>query len=145
MPDLRLWQPRRCESCRRYHDLINDEKQPDMYEKDILPNLTKAKPSHSPRLQYPFPENRTAQEYRRIHDCPQGPGHTVRSEYTIGRGVPCLYAVYQDYSGNCRDIAFAYGHGIGGSRAGLLETSFRERPRPIFSVSRLFFAAAYPS
>ena len=57
---------------------------------------------------------------------PKGPGHTVRSEYQIGRGVPCLFAVYQDYTGNCRDIAFAYGHGIGGGRAGLLETTFRE-------------------
>ena len=57
---------------------------------------------------------------------PKGPGHTVRSEYQIGRGVPCLFAVYQDYTGNCRDTAFAYGHGIGGGRAGLLETTFRE-------------------
>ncbi len=107
--------------------LINDEKQPDMYEKDILPNLTEGKAlafAHGFNIHFQRivpPKNIDV-----FMIAPKGPGHTVRSEYTIGRGVPCLYAVYQDYSGNCRDIAFAYGHGIGGSRAGLLETSFRE-------------------
>lgn len=107
--------------------LINDEKQPDMYEKDILPNLTEGKAlafAHGFNIHFQRivpPANIDV-----FMIAPKGPGHTVRSEYTIGRGVPCLYAVFQDYTGNCRDIAFAYGHGIGGSRAGLLETSFRE-------------------
>jgi ketol-acid reductoisomerase len=107
--------------------LINDEKQPDMYEKDILPNLTEGKAlafAHGFNIHFQRivpPKNIDV-----FMIAPKGPGHTVRSEYTIGRGVPCLYAVYQDYSGSCRDIAFAYGHGIGGSRAGLLETTFRE-------------------
>ncbi len=107
--------------------LINDEKQPDMYEKDILPNLTEGKAlafAHGFNIHFQRivpPANIDV-----FMIAPKGPGHTVRSEYQIGRGVPCLYAVYQDYSGNCRDIAFAYGHGIGGGRAGLLETSFRE-------------------
>ena len=57
---------------------------------------------------------------------PKGPGHTVRSQYQAGRGVPALFAVYQDYSGQARDKAFDYGFGIGAARAGLLETSFRE-------------------
>ncbi|HOO61633.1 MAG TPA: ketol-acid reductoisomerase [Bacillota bacterium] len=107
--------------------LINDEKQPEMYEKDILPNL---KPGQALAFAHGFNIH-----YQRIVPpkdidvfmiAPKGPGHTVRMEYERGRGVPCLFAVYQDYTGNCRDIAFDYGHGIGGSRAGLLETSFRE-------------------
>ena len=56
---------------------------------------------------------------------PKGPGHTVRSEYTIGRGVPCLVAVHQDATGRAMDIALAYAAGIGGSRAGVLETTFK--------------------
>lgn len=107
--------------------LINDEKQADMYEKDIFPNLSEGKAlafAHGFNIHFQRivpPANIDV-----FMIAPKGPGHTVRSEYQIGRGVPCLYAVYQDYTGNCRDIAFAYGHGIGGGRAGLLETSFRE-------------------
>ena len=56
---------------------------------------------------------------------PKGPGHTVRSEYQIGRGVPCLIAVYQDASGRAHDIGLAYAAGIGGSRAGVLDTTFQ--------------------
>ena len=107
--------------------LINDEKQADMYEKDILPNLSEGKAlafAHGFNIHFQRivpPANIDV-----FMIAPKGPGHTVRSEYQIGRGVPCLFAVYQDYTGNCRDIAFAYGHGVGGGRAGLLETSFRE-------------------
>ncbi|HEY9648571.1 MAG TPA: ketol-acid reductoisomerase [Chroococcidiopsis sp.] len=57
---------------------------------------------------------------------PKGPGHLVRRTYTQGEGVPCLFAVYQNASGQARDRAMAYGKGIGGSRAGMLETTFRE-------------------
>jgi ketol-acid reductoisomerase len=57
---------------------------------------------------------------------PKGPGHTVRSQYLEGRGVPSLIAVYQDYSGRARDYALAYASGIGAGRAGILETTFRE-------------------
>jgi ketol-acid reductoisomerase len=57
---------------------------------------------------------------------PKGPGHLVRRTYTQGEGVPCLFAVYQDASGQARDRAMAYAKGIGGTRAGILETSFRE-------------------
>jgi len=57
---------------------------------------------------------------------PKGPGHTVRSQYLEGRGVPSLIAVHQDYSGKARDYALAYASGIGSGRAGILETTFRE-------------------
>jgi len=57
---------------------------------------------------------------------PKGPGHTVRSQYLEGKGVPCLIAVYQDYTGRAKDYALAYAKGIGGSRAGILETTFKE-------------------
>jgi ketol-acid reductoisomerase len=56
---------------------------------------------------------------------PKAPGHTVRSEYQAGKGTPCLIAVYQDATGKAWDLAKAYGAGIGGARAGLLETTFR--------------------
>lgn len=57
---------------------------------------------------------------------PKGPGHTVRSQYQEGKGVPCLVAVYQDYTGKAKDIALAYAKAIGGTRAGVLETTFKE-------------------
>ena len=57
---------------------------------------------------------------------PKGPGHTVRSEYVRGGGVPCLIAIDQDSSGNAHDIALAYASGVGGGRSGIIETNFRE-------------------
>ena len=57
---------------------------------------------------------------------PTGPGHTVRSLYTVGKGVPCLVAVEQDATGKCYDIAFAYIAGIGGARAGIMETTMHD-------------------
>ena len=57
---------------------------------------------------------------------PKGPGHTVRSEYQKGGGVPCLIAVHQDASGNAHDVALAYASGVGGGRSGIIETNFRE-------------------
>ena len=57
---------------------------------------------------------------------PKGPGHTVRSQYEEGKGVPCLVAVYQNATGKARDVALAYAFGIGGARGGILETTFRE-------------------
>ncbi|HNQ92794.1 MAG TPA: ketol-acid reductoisomerase [Alphaproteobacteria bacterium] len=57
---------------------------------------------------------------------PKGPGHTVRGEYQKGGGVPCLFAVHQDASGQARDLALAYASGVGGGRSGIIETSFRE-------------------
>jgi ketol-acid reductoisomerase len=57
---------------------------------------------------------------------PKGPGHTVRSEYVRGGGVPCLIAIHQDASGNAHDIALAYASGVGGGRSGIIETNFKE-------------------
>ena len=57
---------------------------------------------------------------------PKGPGHTVRSEYQKGGGVPCLMAIAQDASGNAHDLGLSYASAIGGGRAGIIETSFRE-------------------
>src|SRR5512137_1862744 len=57
---------------------------------------------------------------------PKGPGHTVRSEYQRGAGVPCLLAIHRDVSGNAHDLCLSYGAAIGGGRAGIIETSFRE-------------------
>ncbi|MGJ3649669.1 ketol-acid reductoisomerase [Sphingomonas sp. GlSt437] len=57
---------------------------------------------------------------------PKGPGHTVRSEYLRGGGVPCLIAIHQDASGNAHDVALAYASGVGGGRSGIIETNFRE-------------------
>ncbi len=57
---------------------------------------------------------------------PKGPGHTVRSEYQKGGGVPCLIAVHQDASGNAHDVALAYASGVGGGRSGIIETNFKE-------------------
>src|ERR1700746_2197809 len=57
---------------------------------------------------------------------PKGPGHTVRSEYQRGAGVPCLLAIYRDASGNAHDLGLSYGSAIGGGRAGIIETTFKE-------------------
>jgi ketol-acid reductoisomerase len=57
---------------------------------------------------------------------PKGPGHTVRWEYQNGQGVPALFAIEKDASGNARGLAMAYAKGIGGTRAGILETNFKE-------------------
>ncbi|MGL1920498.1 MAG: ketol-acid reductoisomerase [Hyphomicrobiales bacterium] len=57
---------------------------------------------------------------------PKGPGHTVRGEYLIGGGVPCLIAVHQDYTGNAHDLGLSYASGVGGGRSGVIETTFQE-------------------
>ena len=74
---------------------------------------------------------------------PKGPGHTVRSEYQAGKGVPCLIAVEQDATGDAWDIGLAYALGIGGARAGVWRPRSVPRPRPTSSASRQFSAAAF--
>ncbi len=107
--------------------LVPDEKQADLYHNSIKENLTEGKVlafAHGFNihfLQIMPPENIDV-----IMVAPKGPGHTVRSEYQEGKGVPCLIAVYQDASGKAKDIGLAYAAGIGGSRAGVLETTFRQ-------------------
>lgn len=106
--------------------LINDERQADMYKESIAPNLSAGKTiAFAHGFNIHFGQIKPPADVDVIMIAPKGPGHTVRSEYTIGRGVPCLVAVQQDASGRAMDIALAYAAGIGGSRAGVLETTFK--------------------
>ena len=106
--------------------LINDERQADMYKESIAPNLTAGKAiAFAHGFNIHFGQIKPPADVDVIMIAPKGPGHTVRSEYTIGRGVPCLVAVQQDATGRAMDIALAYAAGIGGSRAGVLETTFK--------------------
>jgi len=107
--------------------LINDEKQADMYKKDIEPNLTAGKAiafAHGFNIRYK--QIVPPADIDVFMAAPKGPGHTVRSQYVAGKGVPCLVAVEQDATGNAKDIALAYIAGIGGARAGVLETTMNE-------------------
>jgi ketol-acid reductoisomerase len=107
--------------------LIPDEEQPATYMRDVKDNL---KPGSALAFAHGFaihfgtivpPANVD------VWMCaPKGPGRMVRHEYEMGRGVPCLIAIHQDYSGNAKAMAAAYASGIGGGRAGVLETNFRE-------------------
>ena len=106
--------------------LINDEKQAAMYKKDIEPNLESGNMlmfAHGFNIHFGCIVPPKDVDVTMI--APKGPGHTVRSEYQAGKGVPCLVAVYQDATGKAKDMALAYGLAIGGARAGVLETTFR--------------------
>ena len=106
--------------------LINDEKQADMYKKDIEPNLEEGNMlmfAHGFNIHFGCIVPPKNVDVTMI--APKAPGHTVRSEYQAGKGTPCLVAVEQDYTGKALDKALAYGLAIGGARAGLLETTFR--------------------
>ena len=106
--------------------LIPDEKQASLYKSDIEPNLSEGKTlmfAHGFNIHFGCivpPANVNV-----VMIAPKGPGHTVRSEYEAGKGVPCLIAVEQDATGNAQDLGLAYAAGIGGARAGVLETTFR--------------------
>lgn len=106
--------------------LINDETQGQMYKESIEPNL---KPGNMLMFAHGF-----AVHFGQIVPpadvdvtmiAPKGPGHTVRSEYKEGKGVPCLVAIHQDASGSALEMALAYSLAIGGARAGVLETTFK--------------------
>lgn len=106
--------------------LINDEHQAKMYKDHIEPNLSAGKMlmfAHGFNVHFGCIEAPENVDVTMI--APKGPGHTVRSEYLDGKGVPCLVAVEQDASGKALDIALAYSLAIGGARAGVLETDFR--------------------
>ena len=106
--------------------LINDELQADMYKNDIEPNL---EPGNMLMFAHGFNIHfgciKPPKDVDVTMIAPKAPGHTVRSEYQAGKGTPCLVAVEQDATGKALDLALAYGLGIGGARAGLLETTFR--------------------
>ena len=106
--------------------LINDEKQAAMYKKDVEPNLEEGNMlmfAHGFAIHFGQIKPPANVDVTMI--APKGPGHTVRSEYQAGKGVPCLVAVQQDYTGKALDKALAYAAGIGGARAGVLETTFK--------------------
>ena len=107
--------------------LINDELQAAMYEKDIAPYLTAGKAlafAHGFNIRYKCIVPPADVDV--FMAAPKGPGHTVRSQYVNGKGVPCLIAVQQNATGKAYDIALAYIAGIGGARAGILETTMDE-------------------
>lgn len=107
--------------------LVNDEKQADLYKKSIGPHMTKGKSlvfAHGFVIHYGLIRPPTDVDVFLI--APKGPGHTVRSQFEEGKGVPCLIAIQQDASGKAKETALAYALGIGGARAGVVETTFKE-------------------
>lgn len=107
--------------------LVNDETQAALYKKDIAPNLSEGKTlafAHGFNIHYG--QIVPPADVNVIMVAPKGPGHTVRSQYQEGKGVPCLIAVYQDATGNAHDLGLAYAAGIGGARGGILQTTFQE-------------------
>ena len=106
--------------------LINDELQAKLYKDSIEPNLEPGNMlmfAHGFNIH--FNQIVPPKDVDVTMIAPKGPGHTVRSEYQAGKGVPCLVAVEQDATGQAKDIALAYALAIGGARAGVLETTFR--------------------
>src|SRR6185295_4112985 len=104
-----------------------DELQADIYAKDLAPNMKQGAAlffAHGFNVHFKLIEARKDLDVGMV--APKGPGHTVRSEYQKGGGVPCLIAIHQDASGNAHDLGLAYASDIGGGRAGVIETSFRE-------------------
>lgn len=107
--------------------LLPDEKQKDVYYKYIQPNLKSgATLAFAHGFNIHFNQIVPPNNIDVFMIAPKGPGHLVRRVFSEGKGVPCLLAVYQDYTGNAFDIALAYAQGIGGTRAGVIETSFKE-------------------
>ncbi len=107
--------------------LLPDEFQKDVYNKEIAPHLKPGKIlSFAHGFNIRFELIKPPEFVDVVMIAPKGPGHTVRWEYQNGQGVPALFAIEQDASGNARSLAMAYAKGIGGTRAGILETNFKE-------------------
>ena len=107
--------------------LTPDELQSDIYNADLAPNMKQGAAllfAHGLNVHFNLIEARKDLDVLMV--APKGPGHTVRSEYKRGGGVPCLIAIHQDASGNAHDLGLSYASAIGGGRAGIIETSFRE-------------------
>lgn len=106
--------------------LINDEKQAKMYKESVEPNLKEGDMlmfAHGFAIH--FGQIIPPKNVDVTMIAPKAPGHTVRNEYVVGRGTPCLVAVHQDYTGKAKDKALAYALALGGARAGVLETTFK--------------------
>ncbi len=107
--------------------LVNDEKQSKLYYQSIEPNLKKgAYLAFAHGFNIHFGQIKPKEDTNVIMIAPKGPGHTVRSQYQEGKGVPSLIAVAQDPSGDSEEVALAYAAGIGAGRAGIFVTSFKE-------------------
>ena len=107
--------------------LTPDELQADIYNADLAPNMKRGAAllfAHGLNVHFNLIEPRKDLDVLMV--APKGPGHTVRSEYKRGGGVPCLIAIHQDASGNAHDIGLSYASAIGGGRAGIIETNFKE-------------------
>ncbi len=107
--------------------LLPDEFQADVYKAEIAPNIKKgAFLAFAHGFNIHFGQIIPSADTNVFMAAPKGPGHLVRSEYTKGSGVPCLIAIHQDPSKKTKNIALAYASAIGGGRAGIIETTFRE-------------------
>ena len=107
--------------------LAPDERQAEIYNKDIAPNLKEgAYLAFGHGFNIHFGQIQPTEKTNVFMVAPKGPGHLVRSEYTKGSGVPCLLAVHQDPSGDTTKVGLAYASAIGGARAGVIQTNFRE-------------------
>jgi ketol-acid reductoisomerase len=107
--------------------LTPDELQADIYRDQLAPNMKKGAAlmfAHGLNVHFKLIEPRADLDVLMV--APKGPGHTVRSEYKRGGGVPCLVAIAQDSSGNAHDLGLSYAAAIGGGRAGIIETTFKE-------------------
>lgn len=107
--------------------LVPDQTQVEVYEESVLPNLKDGDAlvfAHGFNIH--FNQIKPDKNVDVFMIAPKSPGHLVRRVYEQGSGVPCLVAVHQDYSGQAKDLALAYAKGIGGTRAGVIETSFKE-------------------
>lgn len=107
--------------------LVNDEKQGKLYKENIEPNLTAGKAlvfAHGFAIH--FGQIVPPPDVDVFLIAPKGPGHTVRSQFLEGHGVPCLIGIHQNATGQAKEVALAYALGIGGARAGVIETSFKE-------------------
>jgi ketol-acid reductoisomerase len=107
--------------------LIPDQTQKKVYDEEIAPHMTKGKAllfAHGFNIH--FHQIRPSPDVDVLLVAPKGPGHLVRRQYQDGRGIPCLVAVHQDATGQAKALGLAYAKGIGGTRAGVLETTFKE-------------------
>ena len=107
--------------------LTPDELQADLYRNDLAANMKQGAAlafAHGLNIHFKLIEPRPDLDIVMI--APKGPGHTVRSEFSRGGGVPCLVAVHQNPSGNALELALSYASAIGGGRSGIIETNFRE-------------------
>jgi len=106
---------------------LPDEVQPEVYENSIAPNLSARMTLGATHgFNVHFKTIAPPQDVNVVMVAPKGPGHTVRSEFERGGGVPCLLAVHQDATGDAFDVAMAWAIGVGGGRSGILKTTFKD-------------------